>query len=411
MNIGIIGGGPAGMLSAITAARSGHNVTILEHNNRIGKKLLSTGSGKCNLTNEDMSMNHFHGGNLELIEHIISSFNYKDTISFFENYGLLTKSKNGYIYPYNEQASAVLDLLRAAINSLSIQVVTCCNINDICCLKNHSGFKINTSITNDDLIDKAVFKFDKLIIASGSKAAPKTGSDGSCYKFIVNLGHHVIEPLPALCGLRCAESYFKSLKGIRCKASVQLFVNNTLVGNDEGELQLNDYGVSGIPVMQLSFLASKSLNNKCKVKLRISFMPDFNEDTLYSYIKNRINNNPYYRAEDLFLSVFHKNLAVLLLKKSNINPSKICKDINEVEIKSLCSNILFFETNVIETNSFNESQVCSGGVDLNEVNKNLQSKIINGLYFAGEVLDVNGDCGGYNLQWAWSSGHMAGSLL
>ena len=404
MNVGIIGGGASGMMAAIRAAQNGHSVTILEHMGRVGKKILSTGSGRCNLSNTDMDISHFHGGNQKLISHILDAFSKDDTLSFFSKSGLYTTNKNGYLYPYCEQASSVLDMFLSALKHSNVQIVTDCEILSVkpTNIRNIKGFTVSTSMGD--------YTFDKLILAAGSKAAPKTGSDGSGYMIAKSLGHSILKPLPALCGLKCSEGFFKSLAGIRCKASVSLYANDEFLGCDKGEIQLNKYGISGIPVMQLSYLAAKSLDDKKKVTAQISFMHEFDASSLYGYLKARISSNPDFSAGELFLTILNKNITSVLLKECNISRDLSCSDLSEKQLKLLSDKVTCFKVNIVGTNSFDEAQVCSGGVSLDEVDDNMQSRLVPGLYFAGEILDVNGDCGGYNLQWAFSSGYVAGSL-
>ena len=406
MNIGIIGGGASGMMAAITAARRGHKVSIIEHNARIGKKILSTGNGRCNYTNIDMSIKHFHGGDKAFIDSIIKAFDQKQTVEFFNDLGVFPKEKNGCIYPYSEQASAVLDCLRHEIIRLKIDVITECHPDKVDKTKDSHGaevFRVNTN--------KGIFYFDKIIIACGSKANEKTGSDGSGYTIAKSLNHSIKKPLPALCALRCEESFFKSIAGIRCSGNVKLLIDGEMKKEDTGEIQLTDYGISGIPVFQVSYLASRAINRDKHVQAIIDFMPDIESiDELYDLIIDRIRNNPAKCMDELLIGLFHKNLCILFNKIANIPGKANCGEVNGNEINKLCKIIKNFKVNVVSTNSFENAQVCSGGVRCDELKNTLESNIVNNLYFAGEIIDVNGDCGGYNLQFAWSSGYVAGCL-
>lgn len=425
MIVGVIGGGAAGMMSAITAARNGHKVTLIEHKDRVGKKILATGNGRCNYTNVDISLRHYHGGDKELINSVIKSFDQKKTLKFFNEIGVFPKEKNGCIYPYSEQASAVLSCLRNEIIRLKIDVETECNTSEITKITDidakklikYSGAETSKEVefSQGDVFkvttDKGVFLFDKLIICTGSKAQEKTGSDGSGYKIAKNLGHSIRKPLPALCSLKCKEDFFKAIAGIRCNAKVTLFIDGNEKINDTGELQLTDYGISGIPVFQVSYLAARAIEKGANVSAKIDFMPDADSlNDLYDIITERIRNNPEKIMEELLIGLFHKNLCILFNKMAGINQNTPCGEMKSAEINKLCKIIKSFSVSVISANSFDNAQVCSGGVRLDEINDNLQSSKMRGLYFAGEILDVNGDCGGYNLQWAWSSGYVAGCL-
>jgi len=423
MIVGVIGGGAAGMMSAITAARNGHKVTIIEHGQRVGKKILATGNGRCNYTNVDISLKHFHGGkNKDVISAVLKTFDQKKTIRFFDEIGVFPKEKNGCIYPYSEQASALLDCLRNEIIRLNIDVVIECNTKEISKITDIDAKKIvkqagekEVEFAQGDVFrvttDKGVFLFDKLIIAAGSQASEKTGSDGSGYKLAKALGHTIRKPLPALCSLKCQGDYFKSIAGIRCSANVKLLVDGQDKKEDRGELQLTDYGISGIPVFQVSYIAARALNKGLLVEAEIDFMPDCDSlDDLYDIITSRIKNNPDKTMDEVLIGVLHKNLCILFNKEAGINQKMPCGEAKGTQINTLCRTIKKFKVKVTDTNTFDNAQVCSGGIRLEEVTENLQSTKIRGLYFAGEILDVNGDCGGYNLQFAWSSGYVAGCL-
>lgn len=401
MKVAIIGGGASGMMAAIVAAQSGHEVTVFEHMQRIGKKLLVTGSGKCNLTNEDMSTSHFFGTDRHVIESVLSSFSYDDTIDMFNELGLLTYSRNGYIYPQSDQASSVLDVLRFKMSALSISVVTDAHVKSVSKVKD--SFIVKTDGTD--------FSCERVIIATGSMAAPKTGSDGSGYSLAESFGHTIIKPLPALTQLRCDESFFKGLAGIRVKGKITLFINQKAVADNRGELQLNAYGLSGIPTMIVSHLATRALDENKQVSAHISFLPDHTKKSAKEFLEARRDNNAYYDAGDFLLGILHKNLSALIVKLAGIPRDIKAGEITDNQLDKVATLMTDFCVNIVGFNSFDDAQVCSGGIDLNEVTDNLESKICPGLFFAGEILDVNGDCGGYNLQWAWSSGAVSGRLI
>lgn len=421
MEIGVIGGGAAGMMSAIKAARNGHNVTIIEHNQRVGKKILATGNGRCNFTNVDMSLRHFHGADKPFIENIINSFDQKKTVEFFNEIGVYPKEKNGCIYPFSEQASAVLDCLMMELKRLKVTVITECHPNNIEKVPDVEAYK---SIRNSNgkyvefhyptvfkiITNKGTFYFDKVILAAGSKAQEKTGSDGSGYSIANFLGHSIRKPLPALCALRCSEDFFKSIAGIRCQGTVKLLINDELKKQDTGEIQLTDYGISGIPVFQVSYLAARAINKGLSVKAIIDFMPEIEKEDMYDLIAERIRNNKDKIMDELLIGLFHKNLCMLFNKQCGIKGKDSCQNMRESDIRKLINIIKDFKVNVVKTNSFDNCQVCSGGVKSSEIKNTLESKIVENLYFAGEIIDVNGDCGGYNLQFAWSSGYLAGCL-
>ncbi len=402
MNIAIIGGGVSGMTAAITAAQSGAEVTIFEHMPRIGKKLLLTGSGKCNISNTDMDLKHFHGGNPERIQAVLSACPQEKTLKFFADLGLYIKDRNGYMYPFCEQASAVLDVLRFAIRDMNIEVHT---DTDIKAIGKHEKFVVTT--------DRGDLEFDRMIMCCGSAANRNTGSDGSGYTLASHLGHRVIKPLPALTNLVCSDEFFPSIAGIRTMAQVSLFSiddneDSKILGKEYGQLQFTKTGISGICVFNLSHLAVKALDDNRPVKAMIDLLPDISWGEIGDFIRNRIKILSDRPVEEFFAGLLAKPLGLCICKRCAIDLKRRCSSIADEEIIDLCKMIKEFEANVVSSGDFEAAQVAQGGVDLDEITDTLESLKVSGLYFAGEILDVNGDCGGYNLQWAVSSGILAG---
>lgn len=401
MRVGIVGGGAAGMTAAITAAQSGHEVTIMEHSSRVGKKLLLTGNGRCNLTNVNQESWHYHGSDPTFADDIFQQYSHTDTLAFFTRLGIYTKNKNGCLYPYSEQASAVLDVLRMALAHEQVSVLTDCHITHI---QKNVLFQVDT--------DQGRYEFEKIILATGSKAAPQTGSDGSGYVLAEKLGHQIIKPLPALVQLRSEEPYFKQLAGIRTEAKLTILCEGKKSGVEKGEVQLTNYGLSGIPTFQLSHIAAKALDQGKRVEIGIDWMPDMEtEESVFVYLKNRIQNCPNKNAGELLIGMLHKNLSLLLVKLSGIKADRAVNTLTQEELYRLAQDIKQLCIPISAVNSFRDAQICSGGADTSQIKKTLESKVIEGLYFAGEMIDIHGDCGGYNLQWAWSSGMLAGRLL
>lgn len=396
----VVGGGASGMAAAIMAARQGAQVAILEHMDRVGKKLLSTGNGRCNLTNLSLENGCYHCSQPEFPMRVISRFNVERTLGFFEELGIMAKSKNGYIYPNSEQASAVLDMLRLELSRLQIQVVTGCQVKQLR-KKNGSSF---LAVTN-----QGDFFGDALILSTGSKAAPVTGSDGSGYRLAEGFGHRIITPLPALVQLCCEGRYFKELAGVRCEAEVSLICAGKLLSKAIGEIQLTDYGISGIPTFQVSRFASVALAQKKPVKAVLDFFPSRSRRETEDFLKERARLLPHLRSQDFLTGVFHKKLATVLVRLADIPKELPVKTVKEVSWQRLAGQIKAFEAEVTATKSFDQAQVCCGGVDTGEIcGETLESRLVPGLYLTGELLDVDGICGGYNLQWAWSTGCLAG---
>lgn len=392
----IIGGGASGLTAAIKASRNGNDVTIFEKNEKLGKKILMTGNGKCNYWNENQDLKYYHS-NGDYTK-IVNQLNLTKAHAFLDSIGIVPFIKNGYYYPNSNQAISVVNaLVDEAINN---------------------GVKIiNEEVTNVDKKDNKFiinnkYESDVLIVATGGKAAPKTGSDGFGYELAKKFGHNIIKPLPALVGLE-TEGNLKELSGIRLIGEANLFINNEFIQKEFGEIQINDYGFSGIPIMQLSSNAIKAINEDKNVSISINLLPNIADNILglRSFLKvqdRHLNNKTISQILD---QLFNYKLSNYLLKISKIdNNSKIEKLTND-DLDLLCHNILNFNFKVLKDHGFDNAQTTSGGVDLKEINLDtLESNIAKGLYFCGEVLDVDGACGGYNLSFAWITGLLAGDI-
>ncbi len=398
-HVAVIGGGAAGMMAAITSAREGARVTILEHKERIGKKILSTGNGRCNFTNTYQTPACYRSDNRDFAWNIIQKFNVEKTISFFKELGIYPKDRNGYLYPYSDQAAAILEVLQIEVAKLDICVMTEINVLDIQPVKR--GIRITT--------DKKTITADSVILACGSKAAPVTGSDGSGYQLAKLFGHRIVPVLPALVQLRCAEKFYKSISGVRVQGTVEIYADDIFLASDTGEIQLTNYGISGIPVFQVSRYAAKALYKKQSVTAVLNFMPDMNKDEFLLFLQERITLCPYKTLDEFFTGVFPKKLCELWIRLSRLPKEMRVSDLSGEQLEKLVLLIQHLRTHITETNSFEQAQICCGGVDTTEINPDtLESNYVPGIYFAGELLDVDGICGGYNLQWAWSSGFVAG---
>lgn len=396
----VIGAGASGLFAAITAARNGAAVTILEGMEKPGKKLLTTGNGKCNLTNTDMSdPNVYRSSNPEFVRQVLEQFNVSDTLAFFEDLGLLLKDRGGYIYPYVEQASAVLDLLLMEVKRLSIKLKCMEKVKRL--YQAQGTWQIETA--------GWTYTADAVILSAGSKAAPVTGSDGSGYCLAEMAGHRIIPPLPALVPLKVKGDWFKSLAGVRSAASLTLYVDQTPIMSETGELQWTDYGISGIVVFQLSRYAVRALSENKSVHVVVDLMPDFQTEELIHLLQNRCIRNPNRTIEESLTGILNKKIITVMLKQTKIKNTKPGNTVTADEIKALAECMKNNTAGIIGYRDFSQAQVCSGGVSVSEAdNASLESRIAPGLFFAGEILDIDGACGGYNLQWAWSSGYAAG---
>ncbi len=396
--IGIIGGGAAGMMAAITAARQGAKVIIFEKNDRVGKKILATGNGKCNLGNMQLSEQEYHSTDKQLLQKALECFGTQETIQFFRSLGLWLKEKNGYLYPLCEQAAVVLDVLRNELRILNVEILYQAQVNSI--RPKNYGFVIHYNGGKREV--------DRVIVTGGGCAASKTGSDGSCFALAAALGHKIIPQVPALVQLKCREDYFKSVSGVRCDAVIQAYAEGELLGAEGGELQLTDYGVSGIPVFQLSRQVNYALLAGKKVTLQLDVLPGVTQEELEQLQLSRGLLLGERTLEEFFAGTVNKKLINLFIKLSGLKPTMSCEEVKPEQLRQVYQYMKQWKVQVSAHNGFENAQVSAGGVSLKEVNIHMESYLIPGLFLAGEVLDVDGRCGGYNLQWAWSSGYLAG---
>ena len=397
--VAVIGGGASGMMAAVTAASEGARVILLEHKDRIGKKILSTGNGRCNFTNIHQEPICYHSEDPMFPWEVVERFNAQAVISFFLQLGVYSKNRNGYIYPNSDQASAVLDAFRMELDRLKVEIRTGVECREI--RPGKKGFTV--------LTDQGPVRADRVILCAGSKAAPTTGSDGSGYDLAKKLGHRILPVLPALTALKCEEKFFKSIAGVRANGSVSIWSGGECIAKDTGEIQLTDYGISGIPVFQVSRYASKLLYEKKEMDAVLDLMPDFTKEQTNAFLRARAKTRPDKSAEMFLIGLFHKKLCDLWIRLSEIPRQRKAGELTEDEIARLTSLIKEFRVRVRETNPYDKAQVCCGGVDTREVDpETLESVYVPGIYFAGEILDVDGMCGGYNLTFAWASGYVAG---
>lgn len=398
----IIGGGASGLMAAIAAARGGAKVTVLEHQNQIGKKILVTGNGRCNFTNTDQELSHYHSSSPLPMEVSLGSFSAQDTVAFFKELGIFSKNRNGYLYPHSDAAGAILEVLRMECEHLKVKIA--CQVQPEKIAKQNGLFKVFTN--------GWVYEAEKLILATGSKAAPATGSDGSGYTLAKQLGHSVVEPYPALVQLLSKEKCLNPLAGIRIDAKATLYADENPLISNRGEVQLNARNISGIPIFQISGEAAKALASGKRCKVLLDFLPDFTETLLKEYLKDRILTNGYKNPVQFLTGLFPKKLCEVLCEQCHFVKNKSVIDFSEDDIIILCKLIKNFSIQIYETNGFEHAQCCGGGVSLEEIDPlTMESKKVSDLYFCGELLDVYGDCGGYNLQWAWTSGYLAGKAV
>lgn len=407
----IAGGGAAGIMAALAASGSGACVTVIEKMPLLGKKILATGNGRCNYTNSYQAKECYRGAGSEnslFAWNALKKFGHRETTMLFKKYGIMPYEKDGYVYPLAGQASAVRDILERQLENTDAVIHTEEKV-----LK--AGIHINRKNGMQDGFtvetDKGQYFTRKLVIATGGKAGSVHGSDGSGYKIAKDLGHSVIPPLPALTSCILNEKFLKDWAGVRTKGTVSAYSGTgQLLYKDSGELQFVAQGISGIPVFQVSRYISAELYNKRKPYLIIDIMPLYSIEEITSELKRRRKDSVNHSAGDMLEGMLNSRLALALLKKCGIPVKRKALEITDKEISKIAKSMKEWRLNPEATGGFDKAQVTCGGIPVPEINGNtMESGICRGLYFAGEIADIDGICGGYNLQWAWTSGYLAGS--
>lgn len=405
MNISIIGGGPSGMFLSILIKRNVPNwtVRIFERNERVGKKLLATGNGRCNYTNVNMDMSNFHSSNSSFPVKILEKFDNEDTIEYLKTLGIYPISeKDGRVFPLSLQGSSVLDLLRIEMERLGVEVVLEEKID-----------KVIKSKKNFQLIGNKKYDTDIVVVATGGKALPTSGSDGIGYRIAREFGHNIIDQYPTIVQLESNYDRIKALKGVRIDTEATLYVDGNEISTKYGDVLFTDYGLSGPAILDLSRTAIQSLINGRKVEIGVNIIGIKNEE-IHNMIRERVKNLAGLEIDKFFIGIINKKLIHSVI---NVVQLKLGKKINiiyndEKLVKVLVKVLSDFKLTISGYKGFGNAQSTTGGVDTSEIYEDsCESKLVNNLYFVGEVLDVDGDCGGYNLQWAWSSAYAAASNI
>ncbi len=390
--LAIVGAGASGLCAAIEAKNANPNIdiTVFERMQKSGKKILATGNGRCNFTNRDLSLKHFYG-NDDFLKNILSS-DFSDIKDFFKNLGILSYEEEGRIYPRSQQASTIKEALLKAVESEKITIKTDTHINQI--TKAQNVFSVNGE------------HFDSVIISGGGKAASVHGSDGSCYNLAKGFGHTLTPLYPALCGLVISDKDLNLLKGVRAESEAKLYSGNNLLGSESGEIQFTDKAISGIPIINLSHLCE----NRKNLKIDLDLCPEINEKELFNHIKQGINNSPDIEFETILNGIVNLKLGFAVMNRSGIKPQTKCNLLKDFQIKEAVNQLKKFEINIKSAKGFDNAQVTKGGIKTNEVSPDtMMSKKTDGLFLCGEILDIHGDCGGYNLHLAFTTGRIAGN--
>jgi predicted Rossmann fold flavoprotein len=398
----IIGGGAAGLCAAIVAARKGIQVILLEQNTRAGKKILVSGNGRCNITNRHISPVHFHSHNPDFIHEVLTGYGYSAVETFFDSIGLvLTEGKEGKCFPLSYQASSVTALLEYEAKRAGVKILYDCKVHTVS--KEGENFILETS--------QGTHRSTMLLVANGSPAAPQLGGNDSGYAFAARLGHALVPRHPSLVQLVSEEKWVKQCAGVKLSGIATLYANGEYIVQKEGDLLFTNYGISGLAILDLSREVSTRLADFDYCELSLDLMPAFSKEKLASLLLGRIAKESQKPISLWLHGVIHKKLIPVILEHSRIK-SQTEGRLHRKEINSLVHTIKNLKLSISDTKGFQGAEVSTGGVDTTEVDpQTMASKITKGLYFAGEVLDVDGDRGGFNFHFAWVSGMRAGEAM
>ncbi len=408
MQVLVIGGGASGMMAAIHAAAGGCRVTLLEQNKKLGKKLYATGNGKCNLTNLQMHPGDYRGNDPAFAVEALRNFSVSDTLSTFSEMGLMTKERYGYVYPHSEQAKSVVSILTLELRRLGVRVLLSCKA--LCAGQENGVFYVDAELTEEGRRQRLFANC--LVLASGGLAGQNLGTGEVGYEICRLFGHRLFPTVPALVQLQTAERFLRPAAGCRADADVTLQVGEKNY-RENGEIIVTDYGISGIPILQLSRYVAMAKKEEVCV-LHLNFFPGKEKEDIRALVEIQLQKSFALErtAEEAFCGMLPDKLLYALLKEAGISGSEAAGCIHEQQRKRLASLFGNLRLTVTKTLDFTKAQATAGGVDVSEIHPHtMESRRIPGLYITGELLDIDGTCGGYNLQWAWTSGALAGKAL
>ncbi len=400
--VAVVGGGAAGITAAISASCKGAGVIILERMDRVGKKILATGNGRCNLSNTDLDISNYFGSNPKFAYSALKRFDFQRTMEFFDRLGVTCKVEEcGKVFPVSDQSSSVLDVLRHELEVAGVKTVCDAEVKKI------TGSKGNFTLHLGNGSNVAAHR---IIIATGGRAAPSLGSNGSGYALAQKMGHSIVEPFPALVQLKLDAPYLKQIKGIKFVGGAEIIVGKRLLAGAEGEILFTDYGISGPPILSLSRAAGDWLRRGEKVILKICIINYKSRKELDAYLYDRLKKQSHKNLAFSFVGFINKRLVPVLLREAGIvDVNKNAGQVTAEERNNIAGILQNWRFEVTGTNPWQSAQVTAGGVDVRDINqKTMESRLTPGVFFAGEIMDIDGACGGYNLQWAWSSGFVAG---
>lgn len=390
------------MMAAISAGRHGARVLLLERLQRVGKKILATGNGRCNYTNVDQDLRHYHGADPQFAVPSFREFDLAKTLAFFEELGIVpwVEQENGKVFPASQQASAVLDVLRYEMEELGVEVECEANVSQV--VRHGAGFRCVCT-------DGRSFEGRRVILTAGGKAAPPLGTDGGGFRIAAGLGHHVGRVFPTLVQVNLESPHLKHLAGVRFDGEVRALLDGKLRRSERGEVLFTAYGASGPPVYQVSRIASE-FGDSGRVALVFDLFPERAPEDVAEMISRRFAHNPRKSAEFSLVGLLNKKLIAVILREAGIaDVERPCGTLTPEEIGGIAAVLKGWRFPCTGTQPWMHCEATAGGVSTREVDPHtLESRLVPGLYLAGEVLDIDGDLGGYNFQWAWSSGWVAG---
>lgn len=395
-HIVVIGGGASGLLSAIIARRHHALVTIIERNPKLGKKILATGNGRCNYTNQQTQAEHYN--HPAFVEHALDVFGAQKTIQFFEKLGISPRIEDlGKAYPMSEQASSIVDVLVYEVEQLGIKVM--CNTKVVSVKKRQDIF-VST------LSDGQMIESDRVILATGGKAMPGSGSDGNGYQIAESFGHSMTTLFPSLVKLKLSSPYLKQMDGVKIQGTVQLLDQNQVIQTEKGDILFTSYGISGPTILQISRKANEMLSEHQDVRLKVIMLDQWTKDD----IERRFSLMQDKPLDISLVGLVHKKIIPAIIKEAGIHqPTIRFSQLTTKEKSKLANLMLDWRFTVTDSKGYEDAQVTAGGIHIDEINpKTMESYLVKGLYMTGEILDIDGLCGGYNLQWAWSSAYLAG---
>jgi len=396
MVIGIIGGGASGMAAALAAAENKDvQVILMERQARVGRKLQATGNGRCNLSNLHAAAGGYHGDDAAFSNYAISAFPPEAALDWFRSLGLFTVAEeSGRVYPYSDQANSVVDVLRFALEQENITQKLGFEVEKV--KKTGNGFRIESK--------EETLEVDRLVIACGGLAGTKLGGTMSGYKLLRSFGHKCTKLRPTLVQLKSSWKGAAALKGVRANCHAAIFHNGLLHAQSTGELQFTEYGLSGPVIFEISRDACQGAGEwVCK----LDFLPEITEETILAELQRRKQTN--LPASELLTGILHNRLGRVIAQAAGVNPNRQISELSDYELNETARLAKYFEVGLTEPMGMDSAQVTAGGIVTKDFDPTtMESRLVPGLYACGEVLDIDGDCGGYNLQWAWSSGRLAG---